>query len=181
MNRRMVTVFAGVAGFRFLASVAQAQAPAPAFPSKPVRMLVGYPPGGGVDTAARIVANALNDYWNVPVVVENRSGGTGSVATEAVAKSPRDGYTAMLCVLALERHGVTPGRGPILVTGAAGGVGSVAIALLAKLGHQVVASTGRAAEAAYLKDLGATEVIETIRKCRDDRKVIRKQRLTDSQ
>ena len=70
------------------------------------------------------------------------------------------GYTAMLCVLALERHGVTPARGPVLVTGAAGGVGSVAIALLAKLGYQVIASTGRAAEAAYLKGLGATEVID---------------------
>ncbi|HJZ42404.1 MAG TPA: MDR family oxidoreductase [Hyphomicrobiaceae bacterium] len=70
------------------------------------------------------------------------------------------GYTAMLCVLALERHGVTPVRGPVLVTGAAGGVGSVAIALLAKLGYQVIASTGRAAEAQYLKGLGAAEVID---------------------
>jgi acrylyl-CoA reductase (NADPH) len=70
------------------------------------------------------------------------------------------GYTAMLCVLALERNGVTPARGPILVTGAAGGVGSVAIALLAKLGYQIIASTGRAAEAAYLKELGAAEVID---------------------
>jgi acrylyl-CoA reductase (NADPH) len=69
------------------------------------------------------------------------------------------GYTAMLCVLALERHGLTPARGPILVTGAAGGVGSVAIALLAKLGYQVIASTGRAAEAPYLRGLGAGEVI----------------------
>jgi len=72
------------------------------------------------------------------------------------------GYTAMLCVLALERHGVTPVRGPVLVTGAAGGVGSVAIALLAKLGYQVIASTGRAAEAAYLKGLGAAEVIDRV-------------------
>jgi acrylyl-CoA reductase (NADPH) len=70
------------------------------------------------------------------------------------------GYTAMLCVLALERHGVTPDRGPILVTGAAGGVGSVAIALLARLGHQVIASTGRMGEAQYLKGLGAAEVID---------------------
>ena len=65
------------------------------------------------------------------------------------------GYTAMLCVLALERHGVKPASGPVLVTGAAGGVGSVAIALLAKLGYQVTASTGRASEADYLKGLGA--------------------------
>src|SRR5262249_49774591 len=64
------------------------------------------------------------------------------------------GYTAMLCVLALERHGLTPANGPVLVTGAAGGVGSVAIAVLAKLGFQVIASTGRAHEADYLKRLG---------------------------
>jgi len=69
------------------------------------------------------------------------------------------GYTAMLCVMALERHEITPASGPIVVTGAAGGVGSVAVALLAKLGYHVVASTGRPAEAAYLKDLGAAEVI----------------------
>ena len=70
------------------------------------------------------------------------------------------GYTAMLCVLALERAGITPARGPMVVTGAAGGVGSVAIALFAKLGYAVIASTGRPAEADYLKGLGATEVIE---------------------
>ena len=70
------------------------------------------------------------------------------------------GYTAMLCVLALERHGVTPAKGEILVTGAAGGVGSVAIAILAKLGYKVVAASGRAAESAYLKSLGAAEVID---------------------
>jgi len=70
------------------------------------------------------------------------------------------GYTAMLCVLALEQHGVTPGDGEVLVTGAAGGVGSVAIALLAKLGYRVVASTGRNAEADYLKSLGAAEIID---------------------
>jgi acrylyl-CoA reductase (NADPH) len=70
------------------------------------------------------------------------------------------GYTAMLAVMALERSGITPASGPIVVTGAAGGVGSVAIALLAKLGYAVVASTGRPDEAAYLKGLGATEVIE---------------------
>jgi acrylyl-CoA reductase (NADPH) len=70
------------------------------------------------------------------------------------------GYTAMLCVLALERGGITPARGRIVVTGAAGGVGSVAIALLAKLGYQVIASTGRLAEVDYLKGLGAVEVID---------------------
>jgi acrylyl-CoA reductase (NADPH) len=70
------------------------------------------------------------------------------------------GYTAMLAVMALERAGVVPARGPVIVTGAAGGVGSVAIALLAKLGYSVIASTGRPQEAAYLKGLGAAEIIE---------------------
>lgn len=70
------------------------------------------------------------------------------------------GYTSMLCVMALEKNGVTPDRGDILVTGAAGGVGSVAIALLAKLGYRVVASTGRAAEAEYLKGLGAADIVD---------------------
>jgi acrylyl-CoA reductase (NADPH) len=70
------------------------------------------------------------------------------------------GYTAMLSVLALERHGVRPGDGPVLVTGASGGVGSVAVTLLAKLGHEVVASTGRPEEAEYLRALGAAEVID---------------------
>ena len=70
------------------------------------------------------------------------------------------GYTAMLAVMALERAGMTPARGPLIVTGAAGGVGSVAVAILAKLGYAVVASTGRPAEAAYLKELGAAEVID---------------------
>ncbi|WPC68502.1 MDR family oxidoreductase [Rhodoferax ferrireducens] len=69
------------------------------------------------------------------------------------------GYTAMLCVLALEKHGIEPPDGEILVTGANGGVGSVAVALLAKLGYTVVASTGRSAEADYLKALGASQVI----------------------
>ena len=70
------------------------------------------------------------------------------------------GYTAMLSVLALEKHGLTPADGPMVVTGAAGGVGSVAIAVLSKLGYQVIASTGRAAEADYLRSLGATEIID---------------------
>jgi acrylyl-CoA reductase (NADPH) len=69
------------------------------------------------------------------------------------------GYTAMLCVMALERHGITPERGPVVVTGAAGGVGSVAIAILSKLGYRVIASTGRAGEEGYLKELGASEII----------------------
>jgi acrylyl-CoA reductase (NADPH) len=70
------------------------------------------------------------------------------------------GFTAMLCVLALEDHGLAVGAGPVVVTGAAGGVGSVAIATLAKLGHEVVASTGRPEESDYLRGLGAAEVID---------------------
>ena len=69
------------------------------------------------------------------------------------------GYTAMLAVMALERHGLEPADGPVIVTGAAGGVGSVATAILAKLGYHVIASTGRVSEADYLKGLGASEVI----------------------
>ena len=83
----------------------------------------------------------------------------GITARDAMAIGTA-GYTAMLSVMALERAGIVPQRGPIVVTGAAGGVGSVAVAILAKLGYQVVASTGRPAEAAYLKDLGAAEVID---------------------
>ncbi|MDU6670908.1 MAG: acryloyl-CoA reductase, partial [Bradyrhizobium sp.] len=70
------------------------------------------------------------------------------------------GFTAMLAVLALEKHGLTPASGPVVVTGAAGGVGSVATAVLAKLGYHVIASTGRLAEADYLKSLGAAEIID---------------------
>lgn len=70
------------------------------------------------------------------------------------------GYTAMLCVLALEKHGTAPGDGEVLVTGASGGVGSVAIALLGRLGYRVVAATGKASEEAYLKQLGAASVMD---------------------
>ena len=70
------------------------------------------------------------------------------------------GYTAMLCLMALERHGLRPGDGPAIVTGAAGGVGSVAVTLLAAAGWHVIASTGRAEETDYLKSLGAAEIID---------------------
>jgi acrylyl-CoA reductase (NADPH) len=70
------------------------------------------------------------------------------------------GYTAMLAVLALEKQGISPNSGPVVVTGAAGGVGSVAIAVLSKLGYQIIASTGRMSEEGYLKGLGAAEVID---------------------
>jgi acrylyl-CoA reductase (NADPH) len=82
----------------------------------------------------------------------------GMTARDAMAIGTA-GYTAMLAVMALERAGLNPSRGPMIVTGAAGGVGSVAIALLAKLGYSVIASTGRPEEADYLKGLGAADVI----------------------
>jgi acrylyl-CoA reductase (NADPH) len=92
---------------------------------------------------------------------------SGWLVTKPAAFTPAEtmaigtaGYTAMLAVMALEAHGVTPNKGSVLVTGAAGGVGSVAIALLSKLGFKVVASTGRREEEPYLKSLGAAEVID---------------------
>ncbi len=94
----------------------------------------------------------VNGDWLVPLP-------DGMSARDAMAVGTA-GYTAMLCVMALERHGINPERGPVVVTGAAGGVGSVAIALLAGQGHHVIASTGRASEADYLKELGASEIID---------------------
>src|SRR5580693_4911568 len=84
----------------------------------------------------------------------------GSMSAREAMAIGTAGYTAMLSVMALERAGITPDRGPIVVTGAAGGVGSVAVAILAKLGYQVTASTGRPTEADYLKSLGANEIID---------------------
>jgi acrylyl-CoA reductase (NADPH) len=90
--------------------------------------------------------------WLVPL--------PASLSTRQAMAIGTAGYTAMLCVMALEAQGVVPGAGEVLVTGAAGGVGSVAIALLSGLGHRVVASTGRIAEADYLRGLGAADVID---------------------
>jgi acrylyl-CoA reductase (NADPH) len=94
----------------------------------------------------------LKGDWLVPLPASMRARDAMAVGTA--------GYTAMMAVIALERHGVTPDRGPIIVTGAAGGVGSVAVAILAKLGYQVTASTGRLQESDYLVGLGATEIID---------------------
>lgn len=102
---------------------------------------------GGYAARARVQSG-----WLVPL-----PGAFGPGQAMAVGTA---GYTAMLAVLALERHGLSPADGPVLVTGAAGGVGSVATALLARLGWHVVASTGRPAEAGYLRDLGAAEVLD---------------------
>ncbi len=83
-----------------------------------------------------------------------------SISTEQAMAIGTAGFTAMLCVLALEHHGIEPSSGPVLVTGAAGGVGSVAVALLARLGYEVHASTGRPEEADYLHGLGATTIVD---------------------
>jgi acrylyl-CoA reductase (NADPH) len=83
-----------------------------------------------------------------------------SMSTREAMAIGTAGFTAGLAVLALEKHGLTPKDGPVVVTGAAGGVGSVATALLSKLGYHVIASTGRMSEAGYLRGLGAAEVID---------------------
>jgi acrylyl-CoA reductase (NADPH) len=108
---------------------------------------VGETHSGGLAERAR-----LNGDWLVPL--------PAAFTPEQAMAIGTAGYTAMLCVLALERHGVTPDKGEIVVTGAAGGVGSVAVALLARLGYTVVAVTGRASEAPYLTELGASEVLD---------------------
>jgi acrylyl-CoA reductase (NADPH) len=107
---------------------------------------VGESHSGGLAQKARVKAD-----WLVPLP-------TGLSARQAMAIGTA-GYTAMLCVLALEKHGVAPGSGDVLVTGASGGVGSVAVTLLSRLGFRVVASTGRMAEADFLQSLGAAEVM----------------------
>ena len=108
---------------------------------------VGETHWGGLAQKAR-----LNGDWLIPLPDQLSARQAMAIGTA--------GYTAMLCLLALERQGLTPESGEVLVTGANGGVGSFAIALLAKLGYSVTASTGRAAEADYLKRLGATNIID---------------------
>jgi len=78
------------------------------YPNKPVRVLVGYAPGGGVDLAARLVAAALSELWGGTVVVDNRPGAAGGIATEITAKATPDGYTLLLCTIA--SHAITPAR-----------------------------------------------------------------------
>lgn len=108
---------------------------------------VGEHHWGGLAQLARVKGD-----WLIPLP-------TAFTARQSMAIGTA-GYTAMLCVIALERHGVVPESGEILVTGAAGGVGSIAVAVLAKLGYRVVAVTGRPAEAEFLKRLGAAEVMD---------------------
>lgn len=108
---------------------------------------VGETHWGGLAQKAR-----LNGDWLVPLPAAFTPAQAMAIGTA--------GYTAMLCVMALQDHGVTPDKGEVLVTGAAGGVGSVAVAILAKLGYQVAAVTGRPLEADYLKTLGASTVLD---------------------
>ena len=141
-----------------------------------------FPMVPGIDFAGTVTAST-NPNWKVGDKVilngwgvgETHCGGLAEIARvkgEWLVPLPKNfttrqamaigtaGYTAMLCVMALERHGIKPGDGEILVTGANGGVGSVAVALLSKLGYKVVASTGRTFEAGHLEALGASLVID---------------------
>jgi acrylyl-CoA reductase (NADPH) len=141
-----------------------------------------FPMIGGIDLAGT-VEQSTHPHWKAGDKVICNGWGMGETHLGAYgekarvkgdwlvrlpnAMSARDamaigtaGYTAMLSVLALEKHGLTPKDGPLVVTGAAGGVGSVATAVLSKLGYHVIASTGRLSEADYLKSLGAAEVID---------------------
>ena len=140
-----------------------------------------YPHVPGIDFAGTVESSSDSRYAPGDKVVltgwrvgENRWGGYAQKArvpadmlvplpegldTRTAMAVGTAGLTAMLAILALEDHGLAPGQGPVLVTGAAGGVGSVAVAVLAKLGHEVAAVTGRPEQADYLKGLGATEIV----------------------
>jgi len=141
-----------------------------------------WPMVAGIDGAGRVLESSHPQWKPGDMVVLNGWGvgetHWGCLAEKArlrgewlvrlpAAFTPRQamaigtaGYTAMLCVMALERHGLQPGQGEVLVTGASGGVGSVAVALLSQLGYRVVASTGKTSEHAYLQQLGAAEVLD---------------------
>jgi acrylyl-CoA reductase (NADPH) len=141
-----------------------------------------FPLVPGIDFAGTVYSSQ-NPRWKVGDKVVLNGWGVGELHSGGLAQTARvkgewlvalpaafttrqamaigtAGYTAMLCVMALEKHGVRPSDGDVLVTGASGGVGSVALSLLSKLGYTVVASTGRMEEAAYLQSLGASTVID---------------------
>ncbi|WP_285961844.1 acrylyl-CoA reductase (NADPH) [Pseudomonas tohonis] len=145
----VVRSFPMVAGIDLAGTVEASDSPA--FKTGDKVLLNGWGVGeahwGGLAQKARLKAD-----WLIPLPA-------GFTPRQAMAIGTA-GYTAMLSVLALERNGVTPDKGQVLVTGANGGVGSFAIALLARLGYQVAASTGRPQEADYLKRLGASEIID---------------------
>jgi acrylyl-CoA reductase (NADPH) len=146
---RLVRNYPHVPGIDFAGTVENSDSPE-FKPGDPV-ILTGWRVGetqwGGYAEKARVKASYL----------VHRPPSLGAVRTMAIGTA---GFTAMLAVIALERHGLQPGDGDVLVTGAAGGVGGVAVALLGALGHRVVASTGRAELADYLTGLGAAELID---------------------
>ena len=146
------------------------------------RIMQSYPMVGGIDFAGTVEASDNPAYRPGDKVIANgwglsqtHNGGYAQKARvpgewliplakkfttrEAMAIGTA-GYTAMLCILALEHGGLTPEKGDVLVTGASGGVGSIAISVLSELGYRVIASTGRASEDGYLRSLGAAEVID---------------------
>lgn len=141
-----------------------------------------WPMVPGIDLAGTVVESSSSDFKEGDAVLLNGFG-VGEVHWGAYAGEARlssdwliplpagltakqamgvgtAGYTAMLCVMALEKYGIKPASGPVVVTGANGGVGTVAIAILSKLGFDVIASTGRVNEADFLKELGATDIID---------------------
>jgi acrylyl-CoA reductase (NADPH) len=145
----VVRQFPMVPGIDFAGTVEHSSSPS--YRSGDKVLLNGWGVGevhwGGLAQLARVKAD-----WLIPLP-------EALTARQAMALGTA-GYTAMLSVMALERHGITPGDGEILVTGAAGGVGSVAVALLSKLGFQVAAMTGRLAESDFLRELGAAQILD---------------------
>lgn len=148
-NAPVVRSFPMVPGIDLVGKVIESDSPR--FAAGDLVILNGFGVGevhwGGLAEKAR-----LNSDWLIPLPNGITSGQSMAIGTA--------GYTAMLSVLALEKQGVTPNDGEILVTGANGGVGSYAIRLLNRLGYRVVASTGRMGEADYLKSLGASDIID---------------------
>ncbi|MBV9377596.1 MAG: oxidoreductase [Alphaproteobacteria bacterium] len=146
---RLVRQYPHVPGIDFAGTVERSDSPE-FKPGDPV-ILTGWRVGetrwGGYAEKARVPASYL----------VRRPEGISARQAMAIGTA---GFTAMLAVIALERHGLTPGSGDVLVTGAAGGVGSVALALLSRLGHRAVASTGRPEQRDYLTGLGAAELID---------------------
>ena len=144
----IVRAWPHVAGIDF-AGVVEASSDARYKPGDKV-VLTGWRVGevhwGGYAQKARVKAN-----WLVPL--------PGGLTTRQAMAVGTAGFTAMLAVMALEEHGLTPDKGEVLVTGASGGVGSVAVAVLARLGYSVAAVTGRAETAGYLRELGASRIV----------------------
>ena len=145
----VVRRFPMIAGIDFAGTVTQSSHPAWKAGDKVVCTGWGM---GETHLGAYAEKARVKGDWLVRLPARNSARGAMAIGTA--------GFTAMLAVMALERHGVTPRHGPVIVTGAAGGLGSIAVALLAKLGFVVIASTGRPTETDYLRNLGAREIME---------------------